>query len=80
MKTIEKYIPTLEINSAGIRKAFHPCNRARNAGSIGEGDNKTTLWISQSGLEAIETNGDPVFAGEAGFEEARATIIMAASA
>lgn len=43
--------------------------------SVGNGDSKLTLWRDQNGWEAIETNGDSLFEGEEGFEEAREQIM-----
>lgn len=60
-------------DSIGIKKALG--SNLTWVGSRGEGDSKITLWRNVDGREAIETNGDPVFEGEAGFEEACAEIM-----
>ncbi len=44
-------------------------------GSSGTGDSTITLWEDIQGKEAIETNGDPVFLGEYGFDAARILIV-----
>lgn len=38
--------------------------------SVGEGDARLTGWTRADGERAIETNGDPVFEGDDGFEDA----------
>ena len=56
-------------NSIGINKW------AGNQGielvwATGDGDGAWSLWKREDGARAIATNGDPVFEGEDGFEEA----------
>ena len=63
-----------EISSVGIRK-FAGNLEIELVGSTGHGDSKLSLWRRDDGQEAIETNGDPVFAGENGFDEARTQIV-----
>lgn len=43
--------------------------------STGSGDGKLTLWSGSNGVEAIETNGDAIWEGEAGFAETREKIV-----
>jgi len=44
-------------------------------GSSGTSDSSITLWQDVDGEQAIETNGDPVFPGEYGFDQARRQIL-----
>lgn len=62
------------MNSIGIRK--WACGQTLElVASVGDGDGKLTLFRRGDGLEAIETNGDPVFEGDTGFEELREQIV-----
>ena len=38
-------------------------------GSYGRGDARMIAWERDDGTRAIETNGNPIFEGETGFEE-----------
>lgn len=69
-----KSILAKESGSIGIRKHFDPNMELTRIGSAGSGDSEITLWQDRMGHEAIETNGDPVFEGEDGFEELKETI------
>ena len=46
-------------------------------GSISSSDSKMTLYRARTGQEVIETNGDPCWDSEAGFQEAREQITVA---
>lgn len=59
----------MNANSIGINKWANG-QSIECAGSSGEGDSKITGWVRADGARAIETNGDPVFESEDGFEEA----------
>ena len=56
-------------NSIGINK-WAAGQQLAQVWARGEGDRQTIGWERSDGERAIETNGDPVFAGESGFEEA----------
>jgi hypothetical protein len=74
MRTQKNSGPCEHPGSIGIRKAFDGCF-ARVIATSGAGDQKLTLWYcAAKKLEAIETNGDPVFPGDEGFDEARAAL------
>lgn len=56
-------------NSIGINK-WAAGQQLAQVWARGEGDRQTIGWERSDGERAIETNGDPVFEGEEGFEEA----------
>lgn len=62
-------------NSAGIRRLFSPTTKLFQLGSFGQGDSKMVLWESQTGVRIIETNGDPVYSHESGFDAVAQTIL-----
>lgn len=72
-----KTILSKEINSAGIRAAFGDNMELEILDTTGEGDSKMTLYRTRTGVEVIETNGDPVFESESGFAELRERFINA---
>ena len=74
--TVKNSGPCEHPGSIGIRKAFDGCF-ARVIATTGTGDQKLTLWYcAAKKLEAIETNGDPVFPGDEGFDEVRAVLVQ----
>lgn len=56
-------------NSIGINK-WSKDQSVEMAGQSGESESRITGWVRADGARAIETNGDPVFESEEGFEEA----------
>ena len=58
----------METTSIGIYKWAHPAT-AELAWETGVGDARLRGWERADGARAIETNGDPLFEGEAGFDE-----------
>jgi len=64
---------TNKITSIGIRSLS---DKVRELGSVGSGDNKMTLYAcGEEGREVIETNGDPVWDHEEGFDIIREQIM-----
>ena len=70
-----KTVMSKEINSSGIRKHFGENTELEILGTIGSGDDKMTLYRSRTGQEVIETNGDPCWDSEHGFQGAREQIM-----
>ena len=70
-----KTVMSKEINSSGIRKHFGENTELEILGTIGSGDDKMTLYRSCTGQEVIETNGDPCWDSEHGFQEVREQIM-----
>lgn len=68
-------IKASEVSSISIRNRWGADAELDVLGSIGEGDNKLTLYRGPGGIEVIQTNGDPVWDGETGFGEARKKIM-----
>lgn len=69
-------IKVAAINSIGIRNGFKNESEVEVeiVGSVGDGDQKMTLYRSANGAEVIGTNGDPCWEGQPGFAEAREMI------
>ena len=72
-----KTVMSENIASIGIRKHFGSNMELEILGSTGSGDNKMTLYRSRTGQEVIETNGDPCWDSEDGFQAARDQIMGA---
>ena len=70
-----KTVMSKEINSSGIRKHFGENTELEILGTTGSGDDKMTLYRSCTGQEVIETNGDPCWDSEHGFQEVREQIM-----
>ena len=71
----KKHMKTNKITSIGIRSLR---DKVRELGSTGSGDNKMTLYAcgdGEKGREVIETNGDPVWDCEEGFDIIREQIM-----
>lgn len=66
-----------DINSIGIKKQFGPNMELDVLDTIGSGDSKLTLYRASTGVEVIETNGDPLWEGEEGFAETRDRFVNA---
>lgn len=74
-RKIMKSILAKDSGSIGIRKHFDPNTELTRIGSSGSGDSEVTLWQDRMGHEVIETNSDPVFECEDGFEELKETVL-----
>lgn len=59
----------MNANSIGINN-WSKGQCVEMAGHSGEGESRIIGWVRADGARAIETNGDPVFESEDGFEEA----------
>lgn len=60
--------------SMGINK-WSGGQRIFKIGESGEGDSRMVAWVRADGARAIETNGDPQFEWEDGFDEAWEKIV-----
>ena len=63
-----KTVLSKNVTSIGIRKHFGENMELEVLGSSGEGDSKMTLFRARTGQEVIDTNGDPIWDIEDGFE------------
>lgn len=70
-----KTIMTKNVNSAGIRTHFGPNMELEILGAIGTGDQRMILYRARTGQEVIETNGDPCWDCEDGFQAAKEQIL-----
>lgn len=70
-----KPIMSRDVNSIGIRNHFGPNTELEVVRSIGQGDDKMTLYRSPTGQEVIEGNGDPCWDFEPDFFEVRELIL-----
>jgi len=70
-----KTIMSKHAASIGIRKHFGPNMELEILGSTGTGDGKMTLYRARTGQEVIETNGEPCWDCEDGFQAAREQIM-----
>jgi len=72
-----KTVMSKNVASIGIRKHFGANRELEILGSTGSGDSKMTLYRARTGQEVIETNGDPCWDSEDGFQAARDQIMGA---
>jgi hypothetical protein len=70
-----KTVMSKNVNSIGIRKYFGENMQLEILGTTGSGDAKMTLYRGSNGQEVIDTNGDPCWDFERGFQEAREQIM-----
>ena len=70
-----KTVMSKNVNSSGIRKHFGENMELEILGTTGSGDAKMTLYRARTGQEVIETNGDPCWDFEFGFQGAREQIM-----
>lgn len=63
-----RYAEPMTTNSIGIQK-WAANQNVEQVWVTGEGDNQLVGWLRADGARAIETNADPVFDTEEGFEE-----------
>jgi len=72
-----KTVMSKNVASIGISKHFVANMALEILGSTGSGDSKMTLYRARTGQEVIETNGDPCWDSEDGFQAAREQIMGA---
>ena len=78
MKTVmSKTVMSKNVASIGIQKHFGSNMELEILGSTGNGDSKMILYRAMTGQEVIETNGDPCWDSEDGFQAARDQIMGA---
>ena len=70
-----KTVMSKNVASIGLRKHFGANVELEILGSAGDSDSKMTLYRVRTGQEVIETNGDPCWDSEDGFQAARDQIM-----
>ena len=70
-----KTLMSKNVTSIGIRKHFGANMELEILGTTGSGDSKMTLYRARAGQEVIETNGDPCWDCDDGFQAARDQIM-----